>query len=34
VQRTVVCYRADGGNLAKLQAAVEYDGFIAYMLEI
>lgn len=34
MHRTVLCYIGYGDNLTKLQAAVEYDGLIAYMLKI
>jgi len=34
VHRAMLCYIAYGGNLARLQAAVEHDGYAAYMLKI
>jgi hypothetical protein len=31
---TLLCYIVDGSDVAKLQAAEKYHGFIAYMLKI
>jgi hypothetical protein len=31
--RNSLCHIAENGNLAKLETVVEYDGFIAYLIE-